>query len=435
LLIVITATLTPFSLRHYPGPSWLLEIRLADIAANFFLFLPFGAALRRLRMPWILMIAAAFSLGLELAQGWLPRHPSVTDIFVNAAGAWAGAVIVRRTPSPVISWHRWLPLMAILALSLTLLARTMVRGNALSDWELFPLLIGDEATGDRPWEGTIREIRVYDRAVFDAEEEGRAPAPWHEGGPILWLRFEGTASGRIDGPEGPEEVLLPRPPESEVDPAIQGLRVAGEGFSLPEGIARHLLERLSGSKELTITAHIRPASLSVTGPARIFSFSQDPFIRNFTLGQAGADLVFRVRTPATGPNGQPEVGTLDEPLTGNWQRARVVYDGNTSFIFLDGRCHRELPVALHRAPLLLGWFLGGTVVVCTALGALGTAYLVRKRQNRLFRLTAYCAGGTAFWSALWLAGAWNHLESFEGPAVVIGALALLTAIRTRPVLP
>ncbi|MGH8502331.1 MAG: VanZ family protein [Gammaproteobacteria bacterium] len=43
-----------------------------------------------------------------------------------------------------------------------------------------------------------------------------------------------------------------------------------------------------------------------TGPARIFTLSLDHQTRNFTIGQSNADLVVRLRTSATGPNGTPE---------------------------------------------------------------------------------------------------------------------------------
>jgi hypothetical protein len=55
-----------------------------------------------------------------------------------------------------------------------------------------------------------------------------------------------------------------------------------------------------------------------------------PLLRNFTVGQDGADLVVRVRTPLTGPNGTraatvvPEVFTSDEP-----RDILVAYDGTT----------------------------------------------------------------------------------------------------------
>jgi hypothetical protein len=39
------------------------------------------------------------------------------------------------------------------------------------------------------------------------------------------------------------------------------------------------------------------------GPARILSYSIDPMHRNFMVGQEGENLVFRLRTPATDPNG------------------------------------------------------------------------------------------------------------------------------------
>jgi hypothetical protein len=51
---------------------------------------------------------------------------------------------------------------------------------------------------------------------------------------------------------------------------------------------------------------VRSASADQSGPARIATISLDPYLRNLTLGQEGADLVVRLRTPQTDPNGMPE---------------------------------------------------------------------------------------------------------------------------------
>ncbi|MDF3127927.1 hypothetical protein P0Y35_01830 [Kiritimatiellaeota bacterium B1221] len=68
-----------------------------------------------------------------------------------------------------------------------------------------------------------------------------------------------------------------------------------------------LLSHFQASNELTLECVIETASLTQTGPARIVSFSNDSQNRNFTLGQEGAKLIFRLRTPQTGNNGiQPE---------------------------------------------------------------------------------------------------------------------------------
>jgi outer membrane protein assembly factor BamB len=62
-----------------------------------------------------------------------------------------------------------------------------------------------------------------------------------------------------------------------------------------------------------------------TGPARILTFSSDPYHRNFTLGQEGDRVVFRLRTPETGENGMNPETTIGRRVGpgGNLQRVAV----------------------------------------------------------------------------------------------------------------
>ena len=81
-------------------------------------------------------------------------------------------------------------------------------------------------------------------------------------------------------------------------------------FGAP-GIARTVsapewLDDARRSHRLEVALRVRPFDLSQTGPARIFTVSQDLWRRNLTLGQEGDRLVLRLRTPSTDADGQPE---------------------------------------------------------------------------------------------------------------------------------
>ncbi len=81
-----------------------------------------------------------------------------------------------------------------------------------------------------------------------------------------------------------------------------------DGAAAVQGLDAALLAACQQSNELTIEAVLTPANVTQGGPARVVSFSLDPYKRNFTLGQQGDRLVLRLRTPQTGPNGmKPEV--------------------------------------------------------------------------------------------------------------------------------
>lgn len=80
------------------------------------------------------------------------------------------------------------------------------------------------------------------------------------------------------------------------------------GFFEAERISDEFLSAAHASNELTIEAIITSSSDKQSGLARIVSFSSGSSSRNFTLGQDGDQLVFRLRTPKTGDNGtSPEV--------------------------------------------------------------------------------------------------------------------------------
>jgi VanZ family protein len=58
---------------------------------------------------------------------------------------------------------------------------------------------------------------------------------------------------------------------------------------------------------LDIVLRVRPASGQQYGPARIMTLSFDRRLRNLTVGQEGAALIFGLRTPRTDLNGTPPI--------------------------------------------------------------------------------------------------------------------------------
>lgn len=87
-------------------------------------------------------------------------------------------------------------------------------------------------------------------------------------------------------------------------------------------------------------ASIRPANITQDGPARIVTFSADPYHRNLDLGQEGKQIVFRVRTPVSGANGE-NYRAVTPPILGAHTDALIVasYDGAVSRVFVDGKLY------------------------------------------------------------------------------------------------
>lgn len=109
------------------------------------------------------------------------------------------------------------------------------------------------------------------------------------------------------------------------------------GAVLVEGANETLLAACKQSGELSIEAVLLAAEGKQSGPARIISFSSDPYRRNFTLGQEADDLILRLRTPRTGDNGtNPETKLFSIPA-GTAAHVIVSYRNGQLAAYRDGR--------------------------------------------------------------------------------------------------
>ncbi len=429
LLLVLAATLSPFELQCAVHPIKWSPGGVSDLVRNVLLFVPLGLALGRQPAWAVALLAAALSGGIELAQRWLPRDPGAWDVLMNTTGAVLGHRLHRVLPAPTV---RLRP--ATLALAAGLLTATLasipgVRPNDFSNWASYPLLVGNEASGDRPWAGGLRALAVYDRPLDpgSATATGMEPPSWREGGPELWISFAAPRAARLDGPAG--ATPRPEPWSAELASRLdgEGLRLAGPPWRLPEVVATHLLERLRATGQLSVWLRVRPDDLSAVGPARILSFSKDVENRNFTVGQLERDVVFRVRTPTTGDNGnRPQVRTSGDPLDLEEHTILAVFDGHRSRVHVDGTCRGEAFVAGHRGRGLLGVALPATLVAVTALAGLAGP-VARPQRTARRRLGLFLLGGAGAWLLLRGAGAWSHLPDFELRAVALGILSLAAA--------
>lgn len=101
--------------------------------------------------------------------------------------------------------------------------------------------------------------------------------------------------------------------------------------------AEGLFGRLLGGAGFSVELWLKAENEDQSGPARIVSYSLNPFLRNFTIGQSEDALVVRLRTTKTDLNGinpQLEVGGVfdrEKP-----QHIVVTYDFNRQCVFVDG---------------------------------------------------------------------------------------------------
>jgi len=223
---------------------------------------------------------------------------------------------------------------ALLA-SATLQARTRLEG-----WNRnYPLLIGNEATGDRPWRGEVLAAEITDAATpVDAMRAFAAgDAITLPGSPIGVFDFRTGPPYRDASRTLPDLVrLVRRQAIGEETPGdVAWLRSKGPAFAIADRVAR--------SNAFTVRVVCVSDDIEQAGPARIITNSRSTGVRNFTLGQQGRNLVVRLRTPQTGANGgRPEIVVPDVFTTGQLHDLLVTYDGASLLATVAGseRVHR-----------------------------------------------------------------------------------------------
>jgi glycopeptide antibiotics resistance protein len=102
ILLIAVVTLTPRAEYTAPRFDWRLTSNprgLVESLLNIVLFLPFGAAMRwlRLRLPWAILLGFLLSLAVELLQRFVipGREGELQDLITNTLGALLGWLIAR----------------------------------------------------------------------------------------------------------------------------------------------------------------------------------------------------------------------------------------------------------------------------------------------------------------------------------------------------
>jgi hypothetical protein len=441
LLLVLGVTLSPPFVQCIAGPIGL-GWKPVDLLQNIVLFVPLGLALRH--APWwaTLAIAVVLSGSIEVAQRWMFRDPNAADVLANLAGALLGRAIprprwrsLRRGEAVAI-----FGLAGLVALGLGLASAPRTTVSDFSNWEPFPLSLGNEPRSvNRGWPGVMTDVSIYDRAVGSGEIARWRPEdderPWSEGGPILAARLAVPPDGRLDGPNG-REVLRLTPPRGDRRIDAEGFFSNGTPWVLPEHASEHVRERLMDSGRMSVRTRVRALDLGLFAPGRIVTLSQIPGSRDFTLGQRGRNLQFRVRTPGNGRNGDHVTAfTRGGPVDLAPHEVWGVFDGNVARIYIDGQCWGDALVAATRVRNRMGNAMLSLMIAATAFTGLAVGTLVG--GSLLRRRTVHFAAGAASWLSLLAVGLWRPFPDFEVLAAGIGVASLLVAApllggRSRP---
>jgi hypothetical protein len=133
----------------------------------------------------------------------------------------------------------------------------------------------------------------------------------------------------------PRSEILQSRGTAKVNPANE-LAMRGGAHLASSAAAQRVLDACRRSNELSIELIFASESTQQTGPARILSFSQDGFNRNFTIGQEGSTVVLRLRTSENGANGTNFSPVLCSISSGRHYHLLVSYRTGELNCYLDG---------------------------------------------------------------------------------------------------
>ncbi len=349
LIVIAIATIYPFnfvvpqdlSLQNIFG-EFDRSSNLKDYANNIILFIPWGFSLawilprKKLTYIGILILAIIASFGISLTvettQLFLPRRISnFTDVATNTIGGGLGAFIYWGR-NPVINFlealisnhlHRLTPksvglvFVGYFVFIYSIVFSLLINVN-LSNWDNdFPLIIGNETTGDRPWLGKINQLHISDRALslteinaaFDVRE-------------VFWLKSGNSVASylfseifnRQDSDfanifdNKPRLVWQQQSSSKSVRDNNQSITVNSDRWLKTPKSASIIIKKLRKKNQFTISAMVASNKIEQSDYPRIISISGNPYYRNITISQDRKNLILRLRTPVTGENGnEPEL--------------------------------------------------------------------------------------------------------------------------------
>ena len=100
---------------------------------------------------------------------------------------------------------------------------------------------------------------------------------------------------------------------------------------------------------LHVSLEVRASHAEQLGPARIFTLSLDPYLRNLTVGQERSDLIVRMRNPSTSINGMPSYVIKNLFSSPGWHQIDVSIMPTSISILVDSDVVRT--VCLPDSPL------------------------------------------------------------------------------------
>jgi len=437
LAVTTVGSLVPFSMEATWGivleELWaalsfsLCRPFMLTIIERLITFVPIGllvywvVANRDYRKPIItsMVIISVYAFILELGQSIvMSRHARFTDMLIGIVSGFIGIRV-----SLYLRYYRlslrefYLKYDRLIAVCLLVSGNVVISvpavvahtGLDLKNWDLdYPLIIANEATGDRPWLGKIRKLIIYSKALtpksivndFQQSSEGISETFPYDACMIVKYLFDPFRDRRIpqlvsDGPA--LEMVLP-PAGADTWIAADGvLEIRSPLIVKSLDSARVICNKIMASNAFTVELEIATADLTQFGPARIVSISSDTDHRNLTIGQRKDQITLRFLNRRMGPNGSRiSCHTRHGVLTTGWQHVVAGYENGVAHIYVDGREVRH-PLYLYRMSVMVlrnGHPISGVLaaaVLYIPMGVFAVISFLGLRLRRALILGMCCA--------------------------------------------
>ena len=117
----------------------------------------------------------------------------------------------------------------------------------------------------------------------------------------------------------------------------RGIEFLGMGQAVSNSSTKEFFDHMLRGRGLTLELWLEIEDKNQFGPARILSYSIDPKLRNFTVGQLSDKLVIRLRTTKTSLNGMNPHLIVDSAFDDrSLQHVVITYDFSVQQVYING---------------------------------------------------------------------------------------------------
>jgi glycopeptide antibiotics resistance protein len=295
-----------------------------DVFLNVLLFIPLGFGfaekLRERRMSrmatffFVWAAGAIFSYFIEITQIYVPgRDSGWVDVITNSTGAIVGFLLyelvgelttdfLSRCEILLRSWltlRRTAVLLSIYFLFWFAVSAILQKQTGPSNWEPDSLLVvGNDATGQDPWQGRVQKLQIADRAVPEALAVNLTSGRAYQEAPFTW-----RADYDFSSPTPFEDLkeFLPSlswTPTAPPSRNSNGLALDGKSWLTSRVAVTDLVDDIRKTNQFSLHI-ICAAEQTHAGNGHIVSISRSLGFADLTLRQEDSSLVFWFRSPVS----------------------------------------------------------------------------------------------------------------------------------------